>query len=82
MRTTLTLDADLAERLRQLAHDRRVSFKTIVNETLRRGLRDLGVEEEPPYEVDAFDSAFRPGVDPEHLNRLLDELEIEDGVHR
>ena len=38
MRTTLTLDDDLAEELRTLAHRTRRSFKQVVNEALRAGL--------------------------------------------
>jgi hypothetical protein len=38
VRTTLTIDDDLAARLRQSAHERGVSFKAAVNEALRAGL--------------------------------------------
>jgi predicted transcriptional regulator len=40
VRTTLTLDDDVAERLAQLANEMRLPFKVVVNETLRRGLAD------------------------------------------
>ena len=38
MRTTLTLDKDVAARLEQTAKKRRLPFKTIVNDALRAGL--------------------------------------------
>ena len=38
MRTTVTLDEDVARRLVRLQEERKVKFKTILNETLRRGL--------------------------------------------
>lgn len=38
MRTTLTLDKDVAARLEQTAKKRRMPFKTVVNEALRAGL--------------------------------------------
>lgn len=38
MRTTLTLDKDVAARLEQAAKKRRVPFKTVVNDALRAGL--------------------------------------------
>jgi toxin-antitoxin system PIN domain toxin len=38
MRTTLTLDADVAARLARVTRKRRAPFKTIVNEALRAGL--------------------------------------------
>jgi hypothetical protein len=37
MRTTLTLDDDVALKLRELAHRRRVPFKEVVNSVLRLG---------------------------------------------
>lgn len=38
MRTTLTLDKDVAARLAQTAKKRRLPFKTVVNDALRAGL--------------------------------------------
>ena len=38
MRTTLTLDDDVATKLRALAHRQRVSFKDVFALLLRRGL--------------------------------------------
>jgi hypothetical protein len=38
MRTTLTLDKDVAARLEQAARKRRLPFKTVVNDALRAGL--------------------------------------------
>ncbi len=42
MRTTLTLDEDLAIRLEALALQRGVSFKLVVNEAIRKGLTPSG----------------------------------------
>lgn len=39
MRTTLTLDDDVAVRLERLRRERDASFKDIVNDVLRAGLR-------------------------------------------
>jgi hypothetical protein len=41
MRTTLTLDDDVAAFLREVQHRRKSSLKTVVNEALRLGLREL-----------------------------------------
>ena len=81
VRTTIALDDDLAEKLQDIAHKRRESFRKVVNETLRRGLsaqspRDVRRE---PVRTDTFASAFRSGVDPLRLNQLVDDLEV-DGV--
>jgi len=42
MRTTLTIDDDVAIQLERLRRSRDVSLKDLVNEALRRGLRDMG----------------------------------------
>jgi hypothetical protein len=78
MRTTVAIDDDLVEKLRELATKRRQPFTAIVNETLRRGLSGQRPRQarRAPFRVDAFDSAFRPGVDPLRLNQLLDDLEV------
>jgi Arc/MetJ family transcription regulator len=41
MRTTLTLDDDIAAEIEQLRRRRGVSLKAAVNETLRAGLREV-----------------------------------------
>jgi len=41
MRTTLTIDDDVAVQLERLRRKKDVSLKDIVNDALRRGLRDL-----------------------------------------
>jgi hypothetical protein len=41
MRTTLTLDDDVAVQLQRLRCARNANLKDLVNEALRRGLRDM-----------------------------------------
>lgn len=78
MRTTLTLEDDLARRLKEMARREGRSFKEIVNEALRRGLATQEVAEPVErYRVETFRSGFRAGVDPLRLNQLVDELETE-----
>ncbi|MFN8150309.1 MAG: hypothetical protein U0R24_04165 [Solirubrobacterales bacterium] len=40
MRTTVTLDDDIAARLRDVAHERGVPFKTAINDAIRAGLEE------------------------------------------
>lgn len=77
MRTTLTIDDELASRLRELAHRRKISFKAAVNDTLRRGLSAPQGRRtaRTRYRTATFASPFRQGVDPLRLNQLADELE-------
>ncbi len=41
MRTTLTIEEDVAAILEQLRKTKKVSLKALVNEALRQGLRDM-----------------------------------------
>ncbi len=47
MRTTVTLDEDVARRLQEVVRRRKVSFKVAVNETLRRGFEQVLRKAEP-----------------------------------
>jgi Arc/MetJ family transcription regulator len=47
MRTTLTLDDDVAAALERLRRSRRIGLKQLVNEALRRGLSDMGKRHGP-----------------------------------
>jgi len=83
MRTTLTLDDDVADKLKRLAEQRRVPFRSVVNELLRRALAGQGPQRPPePFRVETFTSAFRSGVDPVKLNELSDELEAQRVLER
>lgn len=42
MRTTLTIDDDVAAELERLRYSRNMKFKALVNDALRQGLRQLG----------------------------------------
>jgi predicted DNA-binding ribbon-helix-helix protein len=79
MRTTLTLDDDVAVKLRELAERQKLTFKQAVNQVLRRGLtaQERPARRGKSYRVETFRSAFRPGVDPLRLTQLSDELEVE-----
>ena len=77
MRTTLTLDDDIADSLREQARLLDKPFKQVVNDTLRRGMSPAVMETSTPYRVVPNHSGFAPGVDPLKLNQLNDELETE-----
>jgi hypothetical protein len=75
MRTTLTLDPDVAERIRQETASGRVSLKQVVNEGLRRGLMMKSAPARKPFRVRPHRSDYQPGVDRAKLTQLLDELD-------
>jgi hypothetical protein len=57
MRTTLTIDDDVAAILEQLRKRRGTRLKDIVNEALRRGLRELEMHPKPrtPFRTRSVD---------------------------
>jgi hypothetical protein len=67
MRTTLTLDEDVAALLRRVLARRKAGLKAVVNEALRLGLRQLGAppERKAPYRTPSVDSGrcLLPNVD-------------------
>lgn len=77
MRTTLTLDDDLAGLLQERARQLGLSFKDVVNKTLRAGLGEAGRRPEHPPKTIPHPYRFRPGIDLDKLNQLADELEAE-----
>ncbi len=90
MRTTLTLEDDLARRLKELARQKDRKFKEVVNDAIRKGLSlgELPPNEQERFTVRAQARGFRAGVDPTKLNQVYDDLEMEDlrdkggyGVH-
>ena len=79
MRTTVTIDDDVARELKNRAKHSEKSFKQVLNESLRLAfsLSRSSVRKLKPFRVRAHRSAFRPGVDIEKLNQLVDQLDVE-----
>jgi len=79
MRTTLTIDDDLAGILKRKASQQGCSFKEIVNALLRAGIAVDG-DVSPlriPVKVVTKPLGLKPGYDPDKLNQLADELDGE-----
>lgn len=78
VRTTLTLDDDLSGLLAKRARELGISFREVVNRTIRAGLgeaakpRARAVPKTIPHSF-----GFKPGIDLDKLNQLADELEAE-----
>lgn len=75
MRTTLTLDDDVARLVEDAMHRDRRTMKAVVNEALRRGLGAPAPAE--PFQVRVHHTRLRPGIDPARMNQLADEFEDE-----
>jgi len=82
MRTTLTLDDDVAAKLAALARRSGRPFRAVVNETLRRGLIQ-GTARAPlePFRVKVRDlGQLQPGLSLDNIGELLDR--VEGPLHR
>ena len=76
MRTTLTLDPDVAETLKKKAHRGRKSFKQVVNEALRAGLASQDAPPPRRYRLRPVSlGGVASGVDLDRALRLADALE-------
>ncbi|MBI4263731.1 MAG: antitoxin [Acidobacteria bacterium] len=82
MRTTLTLDRDVADALSKEIRRTGKGLKTVVNEALRRGLRLARAPRPPRFEVQPHDFGIRPGIDLDRMNQLVDELEAEETARK
>ncbi len=79
MRTTITLEEDVAQLIREETRRTGASFKDVVNQAIRKGLTTGSSPASRPakFRVKPKACSFRPGIDHMKLNQLLDELEVE-----
>lgn len=77
VRTTLTLDDDLAVKLKAEAHRTRRPFRDVVNETLRNGLASRrATRGKEPFRVVTRDlGELRPGLSIDNVAELLEQVE-------
>ena len=76
MRTTLSLDDDVAEKLKLEVRRRGTTFKETVNSCLRRGLEAPSEDDlASPFRVEAQPMGLREGLDLDDIGGLLDLLD-------
>ncbi len=77
MRTTLTIDDDVAFGLKRIQEsDPSKSFKEIVNEALRRGLNgSTDKATRKPFKVKPFKLGLRKDLNFDNIEELLDIIE-------
>jgi hypothetical protein len=73
MRTTVTLDPDVAAKLKRIVRERGISFKEALNTSVRQGLRST--EAPRRYRVPTRDLGVKPGIDLDQALRLAGEME-------
>ena len=92
MKTTLTLDDDVADYLKEQCRLQDKPFERVVNEMLRREMKmsaplpsTVDSEKEskpPPFKVVPFSSKFKPGIDETKLNHINADLEMEELIQK
>jgi hypothetical protein len=76
MRTTLTIDDDVAAKLKEELQRSEGLFKELVNDTLRTGLRVRSLLQKPrKFKVRARDLGFRPGLNYDNIGELLEQIQ-------
>ncbi len=82
MRTTLTLDEDVAAKLRAESRRSKRSFREVVNDVIRRGLMTAhGSRAVVPFKVTPRDlGQLRPGLTLDNISDLLER--VEGPLHR
>jgi hypothetical protein len=81
MRTTVTLDEDLAAKVRELARERGVSFKEALNSALRLGL-GRGDVAARPYTLRTRPLRLRRGIELDKALALAAELEDAETIRK
>ena len=77
----MSIDADIAAKLRRIARERGVSFKDALNATLRAGIgSDSGAAR--PYRLRVRALKLRPGIDLDRALRMATTLEDEEIVRK
>lgn len=83
MRTTLTIEPEVAQLLRRAMRRSGKSMKVVVNDALRLGLgARTKTARAPRFKVEPHDFGLMPGIDPDRLNQLADELEAQETAAR
>jgi len=83
MRTTLTLEHDVAARLKSEVRRTGRPLKVVVNEALKRGLGLTGKQlRSPRFEVQPHAFGFQAGVDLDRLNQVVDELDVAEAARK
>lgn len=79
MRTTLTIEPDVAHEIKRRMASQKLSLKRVVNDALRAGLAASDKQKPGRFRVDPHPCGFKAGADLDKLNQLADELEAYGG---
>ena len=79
MRTTVTIEDDLAAQVEAIRRREGLSFKAALNQLLRLGVQAISTPPKPRrFRTATRKLGLKPGIDPTRLNALIDDLETSD----
>lgn len=82
MRTTVTLDPDVAAKLKETARERGISFKEALNSSVRRGF-ERGATRPKPYKLPPPQNlGIKPGVNLVKALQLAGEMEDAETIRK
>jgi hypothetical protein len=79
VRTTITLDEDVAALVKRAMRDRGISFKHAVNDAIRAG---LAPGSPAPFQQRTFSMGYRPEINYDRALQLADALEDQELLHK
>ena len=82
MRTTLTIDDDLAVALHKLARDTGRPFKQVVNDALRAGLLPRPIASTEDLSYPTFSLGLRAGIDLDRARHLATDMEDDEVLRK
>ena len=83
MRIALSLEPDVTLKIKErLAEEPNASLQDVVNQALRIGLQGTTPQTQVRYRVQPHALDLRHGLDPDRVNRVLDEIEVADRLER
>ncbi len=82
VRTTVTLDDDVAARLKALARERGIPFKEALNRAIRAGLAGERAASPAPYRTPSRPLGLRAGIDLTKALSLATAMEDDDLARR
>jgi len=78
IRTTVTLEQDVAERLHAESRRLGISFRECINETIRKGLLVGPTRTAKPFKIEPVDMGSIPGINYDNIGELIALGEGED----
>ena len=82
MRTTVTLDPDVDQLIKEEMRRSGTTFRQAVNQAIRRALASRTAARRKPFKLRARRLSLRSGADPVMLQHLEEELEIDSFLQK